>query len=139
MTPEGLDLAPSWLRIALIVTEIVTAVGAVGGAVMLIGQAGAVGFPDVGDTRLGALGFRSWAPGGALLALVVTGPMTAAAVLSLLHHPWAGLVTLLAGLALVCWIVVQVTFIGFASWLQPAFLLVGIAVALGGMSLVRAD
>jgi len=37
-----------------------------------------------------------------------------------------------------CWIVVQVTMIGFSTWLQPVFFLVGGAVASFAMLVIRA-
>lgn len=41
-------------------------------------------------------------------------------------------------LSLLTWIVVQVTFIGFGSWLQPLYFVIGAACTGGGMLLVRA-
>lgn len=103
---------------------------------MLIGWG--LGEEDVTATRLGPLGFTSWVPGGVFLALGVAVPMALAGVLLWANHPWGPMITLLAGLALMSWIVVQVTIIGFGSWLQPTFFVVGAAAVGGGMLLIRA-
>ena len=48
----------------MIVLTLFTAIGAAGGATMLIGWG--MGEEDITTTRLGALGFTSWVPGGVL-------------------------------------------------------------------------
>ena len=96
MSDPAVGLAPSWVRVVLIALSLLTAVGAAGGAAMLITK----GLGDwlVTDTRLGALGFTSWAPGGVLLALGVAVPMAVAGVMIWANHPWGLMVALLAGL-----------------------------------------
>lgn len=136
MNDSALDFAPGAVRVVMIVLTLLNAVGAAGGAVMLIGWG--LGDVDVAGTRLGPLGFTSWAPGGVLLAAGVAAPMALAGVLLWANHPWGPLVTLLAGLALMSWIVVQVTLIGFGSWLQPLYFVIGSAVVGGAMLLIRA-
>ena len=133
--PESLAFAPGPVRVVLVALSLFTSVGAIGGAWMLVAKG--LGDVDVTTTRLGTLGFTSWAPGGLALAAGVAVPMAAAGILLWAGHPWGPLVALLAGLAQVVWIVVQVTLIGFGAWLQPAFLLVGAAVAFGAMLLIR--
>lgn len=128
--------APGPVRVVLIALTLFTSVGAVGGAWMLMTSG--MGDVDVTTTRLGPLGFTSWVPGGLFLLAGVAVPMALAGVLLWSGHPWGPLVALLAGLAQVAWIVVQVTLIGFGSWLQATFLLVGVAVALAAMLLIRA-
>ncbi len=128
--------APGDVRVVMIILTLVNAVRAAGGATMLIGSG--LGDSDIADTRLGSLGFTSWAPGGLFLAAGVAVPMALAGVLLWANHPWGPLITLLAGLALMSWIVVQVTLIGFGSWLQPLYFVIGSAVAGGAMLLIRA-
>ncbi|WP_149202855.1 hypothetical protein [Actinotalea subterranea] len=135
MADTALAFAPGPVRVVVIVLALLTSVGAVGGGWMLMSVG--LGDQDVTSTRLGQLGFTSWVPGGLFLIAGVAVPMAVAAVLLWAGHPWGPLVALLAGLAQVAWIVVQVTLIGFGSWLQPLFLLVGAAVALGAMLLIR--
>ena len=136
MTDTAVELAPGPVRVVMIVLALFTAIGAVGGAAMLIGSG--MGDEDITATRLGPLGFTSWVPGGIFLALGVAVPMALAGILLWANHPWGPMITLLAGLALMSWIVVQVTFIGFGSWLQPTFFVVGAAAVGGGMLLIRA-
>lgn len=139
MHASDVDLAPGPVRVVLIVLTLLTVVAAGGGAAYLLGAGTTLGTTDIADTRLGPLGFGTWAPGGVFLAVGVALPMLAAGVLLWAGHPWGPLVALLAGLALACWIVVQVALIGFSSWLQPALLVVAVTVAGGGMLLVRAS
>ena len=84
------------MRAVLIAQALFTAVGAAGGAVMLITK----GLRDlaVTDTRLGALGFTSWAPGGVMLALGISLPMAVAGAMVWADHPW-GLMVALIGAA----------------------------------------
>lgn len=133
--PESLAFAPGPVRAIMIALSLLTAVGALGGAWMLM-TAG-LGDVDVTTTRLGALGFTSWVPGGLALAAGVAAPMAVAGILLWADHPWGPVVALVAGCVQVTWIVVQVTLIGFSTWLQPAFLLVGATVAFGAMLLIR--
>jgi hypothetical protein len=124
------------VRVALIALALFTSLGAAGGAVMLITTG--LGDQSITETRLGALGFTSWAPGGVLLALGVSLPMAVAGAMVWADHPWGPMVALLAGLALICWIIVQVTMIGFSTWLQPVFFLVGATVTSFAMLVIRA-
>src|SRR5674536_123846 len=96
MTEDAVGLAPPWVRVVLIGLALFTAVGAAGGAVMLITNG--LGDWVVTDTRLGALGFTSWAPGGVMLALGVSLPMAVAGAMVWADHPWGLMVALLAGL-----------------------------------------
>lgn len=137
MPESAVAFAPGPVRVIAIVLALFTAVGASGGAWMLMTSG--LGDVDITTTRLGPLGFTTWLQGGLFLAAGVAVPMAAAGVLLWMGHPWGALVAVLAGLAQVVWIVVQVTLLGFGSWLQPTFLLVGAAVASGGMLLIRAS
>ena len=96
MSASALGLAPAGVRAVLIAQALFTAVGAAGGAVMLITKG--LGDLAVTDTRLGALGFTSWAPGGVMLALGVSLPMAVAGAMVWADHPWGLMVALLAGL-----------------------------------------
>ena len=89
-------------------------------------------------TRLCTLGLTGGAAGGVVLALGVSVPMAVAGAMVWADHPWGPMVALLAGLALICWIIVQVTVIGFSTWLQPVFFLVGATVTSFAMLVIRA-
>lgn len=136
MDSPPVDLAPGVVRVVVVVLALVTAVGAAGGAWSLIVTG--MGDVDAGATRLGTLGLTSWVPGGWALVAGVSVPMAVTGLLLWTGHAWGPLLAILSGMALVTWIVVQVTYIGLVSWLQPTFLLVGAAVAAGGVLLVRA-
>lgn len=135
MPDSAIALAPGPVRVVLVVLTLVTSLGALGGGWMLISTG--LGDVDVTTTRLGTLGFTSWVPGGVALLLGVAVPMALAGVLLWTGHPWGPLVALLAGLAQVAWIVVQVALLGFGSWLQATFFVVGMAVAAAALLLVR--
>lgn len=137
MPDPNLALAPGGVRIAVVVLTLFNTLGAASGAYMLITQG--LGSWPISQSRLAQLGFTSWAQGGIALVVAVCVPMLVAGVLVWAGHPWGGVVTLGAGLVLVCWIVVQVALIGLASWLQPTYFVVGVAVAAGGLLLVRAS
>lgn len=54
------------------------------------------------------------------------------ALLSFIGHRFAGITTMLLGVAMIIWISAQVYWMGWESWLQPTFLVVGtIEMALG--------
>jgi uncharacterized membrane protein YphA (DoxX/SURF4 family) len=68
-----------------------------------------------------------------ILLLVVHGIFSLiGALLSFIHHRYEGIAAMLLGVAMIIWISAQVYWIGWESWLQPAFLIVGtIEMALG--------
>ncbi|MGG3470281.1 hypothetical protein ABES02_22700 [Neobacillus pocheonensis] len=49
-----------------------------------------------------------------------------AALLSFINHRFAGKITGLLGVAMIIWISAQVYWIGWESWLEPTFLVVGV-------------
>ncbi|MFD3449364.1 hypothetical protein ACFDTO_32830 [Microbacteriaceae bacterium 4G12] len=56
----------------------------------------------------------------------------AGAILAFMKKHYSGIATMILGVALMIWIAAQVYWIGFVSWLQPAFLAIGaIETALG--------
>ena len=109
-----------WLLIGL---ELVTGVGAVGGAVYLI--AGGAGMDPA---LLSSTPFTGWAWPGVALAIVVAIPMLVAAGAEWLRTRWASRASLASGVSLLVWITIQVALIGFQTSLQPALFLVGLAV-----------
>lgn len=87
------------------------------------------GFLDLKETTRD-LPFESPLLGGIALAVVVALPMTLTAVATVTRRRWSDLGHLVAGSALMGWIVVQVAIIGLNSWLQPVMFAWG-AVILG--------
>jgi hypothetical protein len=103
--------------------EVLTGVGAVAGAVNLVGDG-----MGLDPALLDGTPFTSWAWPGVALAVVVGLPMLVAALAEWRRAPRAPYVSLLAGVALMGWITVQVALIGYQTWLQPTFFLVGLTV-----------
>jgi hypothetical protein len=89
------------------------------------------GMADARDVPLSLLEgspFESYFWPSVILFVVVGGSMAAASVLVLLRVAWAPIAAITAGVILVGWIAVQVTIIGWMSWLQPISAAVGLAV-----------
>jgi hypothetical protein len=107
------------------------------GLMALAAGAGAVGLIggglDLGAAVTTRLPADSPQLAGTALALVVALPMTAAAVAGARRSPRAGALIVLAGAALIGWIVVEVAVIRAFSWLQPACVLYGSVVVLLGV------
>ena len=73
-----------------------------------------------------------------LFLLLVNGLATAtASVLSFMRNRHAGIAGLVLGILLTLWIIIQVSWIGLSSFLQPVFFFVGIAEAVLGYYLRR--
>ena len=73
-----------------------------------------------------------------LFLLLVKGLATAiAAALSFMRHRYAGIAALLLGIVLIVWIIIQVWWIGFLSFLQPVILAMGMAEAVMGMMIKK--
>jgi hypothetical protein len=111
-------------RFAVIGLETVAAVSAVGGGIGLI-AGNAIGMPA---DWLAATPFSSWRVPGVLLLLVVAVPMGVAAVAELRRSSLAPLLSLIAGVLQVLWIIAQWVVTGRFHWLQPTMLVVGAAV-----------
>ncbi len=111
-------------RFAVIGLETVAAVSAVGGGIGLI-AGNAIGRPA---DWLAATPFSSWRVPGVLLLLVVAVPMGVAAVAELRRSSLAPLLSLIAGVLQVLWIIAQWVVTGRFHWLQPTMLVVGAAV-----------
>lgn len=69
-----------------------------------------------------------------LYLLVVNGiGSLAAAILSLIRHPWAPELAVFLGLFLMGWIAAQLLWLGFLNWTQPFYFALGfLEAALGG-------
>lgn len=111
-------------RRALIGLEIFAGLGAVYGAYELYVDAWGLSADLLKHTP-----FDTWRWPGVMLLVVVAVPMLAAAALELAHSSWAFITSLLAGLALAGWIVVQLLVMGYQMTLQPIMLATGLAVA----------
>jgi hypothetical protein len=118
------------LKLILVVLEALLALNAVGGGIY--GLAGAEGVPR---EWLRGSPFGSYFVPSLFLLVVVGGSMLAAAVAVKVNPRLGALASLVAAGILLLWIAVQVSIIGWVSWLQPtclvlAFVIGGLAAAL---------
>ena len=112
-----------WL---LLVLELVVAANAVGGG--LYGLSGAEGVPP---EWLDGSPFETYLIPSLVLLVVVGGTMALAAAALLMHHRRAPELSIGAGVVLLVWLAIEMLIIPL-SWLQPAFLVVALAVILLG-------
>lgn len=118
-----------WLLLGL---EGLTALGAASGGANLMADG-----MGMDPALLAGTPLTSWHLPGLALIAVVCVPMAVAAAAEWRQAPRAAHRSLLAGVLLMAWIAVQVAVIGFQTWLQPAFFLVGLVVA--GLARPRAE
>jgi hypothetical protein len=108
-------------RVLIVLELLIGAFAIAGGVALLSGPTGgALGF-DVAMMR-GAFGSFTIPA----IALLLMGAMLgAAAFMTVRRERWATVASALAGATLLLWIAVQWMIIGFNSWTQPVFFLVG--------------
>lgn len=111
------------IRVILTVLELLIGVAAVVGGVNAL-----TGAKRVPREWLDRTPFKSYFAPGLVLLVVIGGSMLAAAGLLLGGASVARLVSLEAGIALLGWIAAQLATIGHRHWLQPLFLVLGLAV-----------
>ncbi len=109
---------------ALIVLEVLVAVGAVFGGVGLIADNAIGMLPE----WLDGTPFASWTLPGVLLLLVVALPMAGAAFAEIRHLPWAFVMSVVAGAAQLGWIVAQWLIMQRFFFLQPVMFAAGAGV-----------
>jgi hypothetical protein len=111
-------------RWALVAVEFLIAANAVYGGVGLIRDG--LGMPG---EWLESTPFDSWRWPGVFLLLVIAVPMTTAAVLEIARSQWAFAASMLAAVAQVTWIVVQLAVLRRYFFLQPVLFGAGLLVA----------
>ena len=116
--PDRSAAHPTRRQVALVCAGM--SLAAVSGVVGLAG-----GGIDFGPTITGRLPWHSPALAAVALGLVVAAPMGTAAVLGWRRSPRTPDAAILAGLALIGWIVVETAVIRTVSWLQPVCLAYG--------------
>lgn len=116
------------------VIELLVGIGAVaGGAALIAAPSGALlGMPVA---MLRGTPFRIYLVPGAVLLLVVGGANLAAGLLALRGRRSAPAASVLAGVALLGWMGVQVALIGYRDPLQLVYLAVGVAILSSGVIL----
>jgi hypothetical protein len=89
------------------------------------GLSGAEGIPT---EWLRGSPFRTYVGPSLILLLVVGGSSLAAAIAVLLRRPSAVVLATSAGVILLGWIAVQLTILGYVSWMQPAAAAAGVII-----------
>jgi hypothetical protein len=111
-------------RVALVVIEAIVALNAFGG-----GFYGMSGAPNVPKEWLEGSPFKDYFFPALILFVAVGGSMSAAAVAAAFAgREWAAVLSLIAAVILLDWIVVQVAITGYTSFLQPLFFVVGLVI-----------
>jgi hypothetical protein len=118
-----------WLLIAI---ELIVGLGAVAGGVGLI--AGGIKMPI---EWLAGTPFRSYLMPGLLLFFAVGGGNLAAAYTILAHCHSARRAAQFAGGILTIWMITQIAMIGYVSWMQPLFIIFGLATLLLSFAVER--
>ena len=121
--PPRWDVAPrrGWAGGALLVVLLLVALNAIYGGIALV--VNGMGMPVEWLERMPS---RSWTLPGIALVLTVAVPQLVAAWFVLRRDPRAGVVGLVAGAALVLWIVVQLLVLQHYFFLQPVIAGVGL-------------
>lgn len=124
-------------KITLVVLQLILFVNACGGA-----WYGLAGAKDIPRSWLEGSPFQSYLIPSLFLLIVVGGSMLIATALWLLGSRvadgrWAPWASIAAGSILTGWIVVRMAMIGYVSWLQPACLVAGLAIAALGVVALR--
>lgn len=114
----------------LVGAELILAIGAIGGAIALV-----TGAIDL-ESAVEDLPWRSSVFAG--VALFVLNALVPLAVVigTWRRARWAPVGHVVVGVVLVGWIVVQVAFIGLGSWLQVAYAVLGVVIAVLGLRLL---
>lgn len=118
------------VRIGAVIVDLFAAVSAIGGALGLV-----IGFLNYPLSALHGSPFSDFTYPALLLGVVVGGSALIAAATSVFGpHRIETLATAAAGCIMVGWIVIEVAMLGLNSWLQPAYLAVGLVmVGLAGL------
>jgi hypothetical protein len=111
------------------------AVAAVAGAVGLVG--GGIDFGEVDELIRDRIPWQNPVVAGLALGGAVAVPMGTAALMAWRGAAKADVAALVAGAALICWIVGEVALLRVYSWMQPACLGYGLLVAGMGWHLRR--
>jgi hypothetical protein len=118
-----------YLRRALTTLEGFIAICAIAGGMGLVSGELAMPTEWLGQT------FETYRIPGLILAIVVGGTMAAAGRVVWTDRRYARDASLGAGLVLIGWLFFQVVIIGYQSWLQPMFFLLGLIIVILGRQL----
>jgi energy-converting hydrogenase Eha subunit B len=121
-------------KIALILIQVLVMLNAFGG-----GFYGLAGAKDIPQSWLDGSPFTSFFLPSLFLFVVIGGGMLAATVVWWRRSRLAPWLSLGMGVLLMLWIVVQVSIIGYVSWMQPVSFVAGAAIATLAGVLLRAE
>jgi hypothetical protein len=124
-----------WARFALVTLELVVAVAAVGGGLLLLVEPSGR-LIGMSTAALQGSRFPNYLVPGLFLLVVIGGGLFAAMLAQLRRQRTAALGSVAAGVGLVGWIAVQVAIIGFLHPLQAIVFFFGIAIVI--LSLIDA-
>lgn len=125
------------MRVALIVLELFTGVtGVIGGLLFVLQPDGSLLGAD--PTLLDGTPFVGWLVPGVLLLVVVGAGFLLTGAYQAARGPGCHFVSLVAGIGLVVFEIVEFTMIGFHP-LQPLYLVVGVAVAVLALALAARE
>ena len=117
-----------WTHLTLVVTETFVALSAfVAGAMFVVEPSGRL--MGMTEATLARSPFRSYLVPGIVLFVVVGGTQALAAWAEMRRWPRAGWLSVVAGVVLAGWIVVQVAMIGLGHPMQPSLFVVGVVIA----------
>lgn len=111
------------LRITSGIILAVIALNAFGG-----GYYGMAGAENVPVEWLEGSPFKSYFIPGLFLFLVIGGICTAASVAVLMNTSKAYILSIIAAFLLIAWIAIQVSVIGYVSWMQPAIFISAVVI-----------
>lgn len=118
------------LRIALVLVDLFAALSAIVGAIGLL-----VGFMNIPLSVLAGTPFADFTVPALLLGVVVGGSALVAAIIALLGpESFEALASAVAGCIMVGWMTIEIAMIGLGTWVQPAYLVVGLVmIGLAGL------
>ncbi len=121
-------------RRALIVVDLFVAVSAIAGGFAIL--AGWLAPPM--EALQGSI-FSSYDVPALALVVVVGGASLVASIALIRHLTWAATASVMAGLALMAYLVVEVATIGLSSWLQPFYFVVALIMIVLALQLMAGE
>lgn len=116
--------------------QVFVAAGAIPAGVLLLADSSGAKLgmsPDI----LNKSPFSTFLIPGLFLLLIIGITNVAGAILSFRKNKYSGITGIVLGLILCLWIIFQVKWIGFNSFLQPLFLLIGFFEAFAGWKILK--
>lgn len=122
------------LAVTAIALEMFLSVGAIGGGIALMAGPNGEILPLPVSELTGSPFANYFVPGAVLFTFLGIGPLVAA-ILAWRRHPLAPLLTIVVGLALLIWLVVEIVIVGYSNEppLQALYLALGVAITAIGV------